>query len=344
MHEAKFWKPEDRAVRCSLCGRKCLIADGRTGFCRVRRNVNSKLYSLNYGKLMAVAVDPIQKKPFFHFAPGSDTFSISTVGCNFQCKFCCNAQLSQLWKDVVGRDWTPEQVVAAAKEAHCEGVCYTYVEPTMFFEFAEDCAKLASKAMLYNCWVTNGYTSPEAIKEISKHLDAAVIDFKASGNPKAYAALSSVPDVQPIYDALLAYKKNKVFIEITNLLIPQHGESMVDLKKLCKWIVDNLGPDVPLHLIRFFPSYKLQLPSPDMKLMENAFEVAKREGLQYVYLGNVHGHKYESTYCPSCGILLIERKGMDVKKVNLTNDLKCPSCGTNIHMAGKKWMPRFKEA
>ena len=331
MKLAEFWKPLDKkSVQCHLCARNCKIDDNKTGFCRVRQNLGGKLYPLNYGKLTAVGVDPIQKKPFFHFAPGSDTFSISTVGCNFLCKFCCNAELSQLWKSVEGEQWTPEKVVREAKVAGCQGVCYTYVEPTMFYEFASDCAKLATKAGLFNCWVTNGYTSSEAIKKISKNLDAAVIDFKSSGNPQAYAELSSVPDVQPIYDALLAYKKNKVFIEVTNLLVPQHGESMVDLKKLCRWMVDNLGPETPFHLIRFFPSYKLQLPSPDIKLLEKAYEIAKKEGLKYVYIGNAAGHKYESTYCPSCNKLLIERHGMMLKKNHLTKQSACPDCGTKV--------------
>ncbi|MEM7820393.1 MAG: AmmeMemoRadiSam system radical SAM enzyme [Candidatus Aenigmatarchaeota archaeon] len=338
MHVAKFWKRSGKVVQCYLCSRKCQITEGKTGFCRVRQNIGGKLFSLNYGRLAAINIDPIQKKPFFHFAPGSNTFSISTVGCNFMCKFCCNAELSQLWKEVEGEEWTPAQVVKSAKEAGCSGLCYTYVEPTMFFEFAADCAALANKAGLYNCWVTNGYTSPEAIKAISRHLDAAVVDFKASGNPKAYAQLSSVTDVQPIYDALLAYKKNKIFIEVTNLLIPQYGESLADMRKLCRWIVDNLGPDTPLHIIRFFPSYKLQLPSPDLKLLESAYEIAYNEGLRFVYLGNIAGHKYESTYCPGCGRLLIERYGIMVKKIDLSKDFRCPACKTKIPIAGTRWI------
>ncbi len=340
MHAAKFWKTEGKFVRCQLCARKCRIPDQGTGFCRVRQNLGGKLFSLNYGKIAAVNIDPIQKKPFFHFAPGSKTFSISTVGCNFQCKFCCNAELSQNWQTIAGREWKPEDIVKAAKKQDCAGVCYTYVEPTMFYEFAFDCAKLASKAGLYNCWVTNGYTSPETIKEISKHLDASVIDFKASGNPEAYKVLSNVPNVQPIYDALLAYKANKVFIEVTNLIVPQHGESMADMKKFCRWIVENLGPDTPLHLIRFFPSYKLQLPSPDVKLLEKAYNIARNEGLRFVYLGNVSDHNYESTYCPDCGRMLIERSGISVLRMDLTKDSKCPGCGAKIPIAGRKWSPK----
>jgi pyruvate formate lyase activating enzyme len=340
MKEAMFYKQIKNAVKCGLCARNCVIPENQLGFCRVRKNVKGKLYSLVYGKLCSVAIDPIEKKPLFQFAPASSSLSISTVGCNFKCKFCCNYNISQEWTDVVGEDYTPEQLIELAKEHGVQGFSYTYVEPTVFYEFAYDTAKIAKENGFYNMFVTNGYTSPEAIKEISKYLDAAVVDFKASANPKFYNQFSSIPKVEPIFDALLAYNKNKVYIEITDLIVPKIGDNLEDLKKLCKWIVDNLGDKTPFHLIQFFPTYKItDLPRTPVKTMEKAYETAKKEGLKYVYLGNVHGHELENTYCHNCGNLVVERTILGVSKFLLKKDLKCPKCGERIPIFGEKWIP-----
>ena len=339
MKEAMFYKQIKNAVKCGLCARNCVIPENQLGFCRVRKNVKGKLYSLVYGKLCSVAIDPIEKKPLFQFAPASSSLSISTVGCNFKCKFCCNYNISQEWTDVVGEDYTPEQLIELAKEHGVQGFSYTYVEPTVFYEFAYDTAKIAKENGFYNMFVTNGYTSPEAIKEISKYLDAAVVDFKASANPKFYNQFSSIPKVEPIFDALLAYNKNKVYIEITDLIVPKIGDNLEDLKKLCKWIVDNLGDKTPFHLIQFFPTYKItDLPRTPVKTMEKAYETAKKEGLKYVYLGNVHGHELENTYCHNCGNLVVERTILGVSKFLLKKDLKCPKCGEKIPIFGEKWI------
>jgi len=340
MKEAMFYKQIKNAVKCGLCARGCTIPENQLGVCRVRKNVKGKLYSLVYGKLCSIAIDPIEKKPLYQFAPGSHTLSISTIGCNFKCKFCCNWQISQE-SDIFGEDYTPEQLIGLAKEQNVQGFSYTYVEPTIFYEFAYDTSKIAKKYGFYNIFVTNGYMTPEAIKEISKYLDAATVDFKGSANPKFYNEFSNIPKVEPIFDALLAYKENKVYIEITDLIVPKIGESMEDVKKLCRWIIDNLGEETPFHLIQFFPTYKLpDLPRTPIETMEKAYEIAKEEGLKYVYLGNIHGHKLENTVCPNCKNPLIERTIMGVTNFLLKKDLKCPKCKEKIPIFGIKWIPK----
>jgi len=327
MKEALFWKPEKTGIRCGLCARRCLISEGGVGFCRVRKNIAGRLVSLVYGKVASLNLDPIQKKPFFHFAPGTDALSFSTVGCNFQCKFCCNFPLSQEWKHVFGEDLSPAQIVALAKK-RAQGLCYTYMEPTMFYEFALDCAKLAKG--MYNCWVTNGYTTPEPIAAFKK-LDAAVVDFKGSGNPEFYRRFAQAPKVEPIFESLKAMKAKGIHIEVTDLIVPKYGDSAEDAKMLAEWIKNNLGPEIPFHVLRFHPDYKLlDLPSTPMTSIEKAVNVAKDVGLRYVNGGNVPGQSTENTYCPSCGDLLIERWGFSVIQWNLTNEVKCPKCGTAI--------------
>jgi len=339
MKEAMFYKQVKNAVKCGLCARGCVIPENQLGVCRVRKNVKGKLYSLVYGKLCSLAIDPIEKKPLYMFASGSRTLSISTIGCNFKCQFCCNWHISQE-SDVLGEDYKPEQLIEIAKKQDVQGLSYTYTEPTVFYEFAYNTAKLAKKHGFYNMFVTNGFTTPEAIKEISKYLNAATVDIKGSANQKFYKEFSQVPKVEPIFDALLAYKENKTYLEITDLIIPKVGDNLEDLEKLCKWIVDNLGEETPFHILQFFPSYKLDLPRTPLEILEKAYKIAKKEGLRYVYLGNVHGHKYENTYCPNCGNLVIERTIMGVTKFLLGKDLKCPSCGSKIPVLGGKWVPK----
>jgi pyruvate formate lyase activating enzyme len=340
MREAMFYEKLKDAVKCGTCARGCTIAENQVGFCRVRKNIKGKLYSLTYGKLCSVGIDPIEKKPLYMFAPGSHSLSISTVGCMFRCKFCCNYEISQEWTDITGEEFTPEDVVDLAFKYGSQGISYTYTEPTVQFEFAYDTSKVASKKGLYNMFVTNGYTRPDAIKEISKYLDAATVDFKGSANPEFYKKFSLVPKVEPIFDALLAYKKNKVYIEVTDLIIPKIGDNLEDVKKLCKWILENLGEETPFHILQFFPTYKLlDLPRTPVEILEKAYEIAKKEGLKYVYLGNV-GHKLENTYCPNCGNLVIERTILGVTRFLLKKDLKCSKCGNKIPILGVKWIPK----
>jgi pyruvate formate lyase activating enzyme len=274
-----------------------------------------------------VNVDPIEKKPLFHFYPGTTALSIATVGCNFRCAFCCNAAISQQYGQISGEAYTPEQVVELALKSGCRSISYTYTEPTVFFEFAYATAKLAHKRGLKNTWVTNGYASEEAVKRISRYLDAATIDLKGSGSPKFYKAHMGVPDVEPIYTCLHRMHKQRVFIEITNLIVPRLGDSVSACRRLAQRITSELGGDVPFHVIQFFPAHRLRdLPATPVKKLERCAEVAKEAGLRYVYVGNVPGHPAESTYCHNCRELLIQREGFIIRRINLIRG-RCPTCG-----------------
>jgi len=336
MKEAMLYEQlADNKVKCNLCARRCTIADGGTGFCRVRKNEGGKLYSLVYAKAISACVDPIGKKPLSHFHPGALVMSIATIGCNFRCKFCDNWIISQE-KDIKGRDFPPKEVVKATRDNGCQGISYTYTEPTIFFEYAYDTARLAKQVGFFNTFVTNGYMTPEAVRTIAPYLDAATVDFKGGGDPKFYKDFSSVPSVEPIYESLKEMKRNGIHIEITNLIVPKIGDSMEQIRQLAAWIRDNLGRDTPFHLLRFHPDYELtNIPSTPVSTMEEAYKTAKEEGLNYVYLGNVPGHPYENTYCPNCNELLIKRFSFEIVKWNLTKDMRCPNCGQSIPIKGK---------
>jgi len=323
-------------VKCNLCARRCLIPEGKVGFCRVRKNNDGKLYSLVYGKACAANVDPIEKKPLFHFHPGSTVFSIATVGCNFRCRFCDNWAISQEEK-IVGSALPPEEVVRLAKKSGSHGISYTYTEPTIFFEYAYDTARLAHEQGLFNTFVTNGYLTCETIVTIAPYLDAATVDFKGGADPTFYRDFSAVPDVKPIFDALTEMKRQKIHVEITNLIIPKIGDSLERIKELSIWIRDNLGSDVPVHFIRFHPDFDiLDLPATPTKTLEQAREIALKEGLNYVYLGNVPGHPGENTYCSNCHETLIERFGFQIARWNLASENVCPRCGQKAAIIGKR--------
>jgi pyruvate formate lyase activating enzyme len=336
LHEAMLYeKQKDNKVKCNLCARRCLINDGATGFCLVRKNEGGTLYSLVYAKAVSAGVDPISKKPLSHFNPGALVMSIATAGCNFRCQFCDNWVISQD-HEVAGRLFPPAEVVKAAEKRNCQGISYTYTEPTIFMEYAYDTAKLARKVGLFNTFVTNGYMTPEAVKTIAPYLDAATVDFKAGGDPAFYKSFSAVPSVEPIYEALKELKLNGVHVEITNLVVPKIGDSMDRIKKMATWIKDYLGRDTPFHLLRFHPDYKMTTGSATpIETLERAYMIAKNAGLNYVYLGNVAGHPAESTYCPNCNELLIKRYSFEITQWNLTKDMRCPVCGREIPIKGK---------
>jgi len=330
-----YEKLEDNKVRCNLCFRRCIIAENSLGFCLVRKNIGGKLYSLVYGKLVAENLDPIEKKPLFHFWPGSTAYSIATVGCNYRCQFCCNWDISQQ-REIVGNDRTPEEVVNAALSYGARAISYTYNEPTINFEFAYETSKIAKKHGIKNTFVTNGSMTPEALELISGYLDAATVDFKGNANKSFYAKRMAVPGVEHVYSFLKELKEKKIHIEITNLVVPREGESVEDFKSLVSWILDNLGPEVPFHVLRFFPNYMMNdFPPTPVQLIEKFVKIARESGLKYVYAGNVPGHEAENTYCPSCGMLLIEREGFFVRRVNLTKDNRCPRCGEKIPIVGE---------
>ncbi len=332
-HEALFYrKIGDDKVHCYLCARHCRIPEGVIGFCGVRRNIGGKLYALNYGRLVAMNVDPIEKKPLMHYKPGSWVMSIATAGCNFACQFCQNYDISQR-KKIMEPYIPPEFVVKETIRLKAHGISYTYNEPTVFVEYALDVMRLAHKNGLFNTWVTNGYMTTEALEVITKDLDAATVDFKGNANKDFYRKYIQVSGPEPIFDALLEMKRRGVFIEITNLVVPtDEGSRLEDVKKLARWIVDNLGPETPFHLLRFHPDYRLlNVPMTPVKLLEKHAEVAKNEGLQYVYIGNVWGHPLECTYCPSCGHKVIDRIGFQVRYIDIKNG-RCPVCGVKINI------------
>ena len=341
MKEALLWeKVEERpgVVKCNLCHRRCIIAPGKYGVCGVRKNIDGKLYTIVYGLLTAVNLDPIEKKPLMHYMPTSQVLSISTVGCNFFCQFCQNWEISQsrLEKGLYGRQFTPEEVVRIALEVGADGVTYTYNEPTIFYEFMKDTAILAKREGLFNTMVTNGYMTPEAVDDLGSYMDAATVDFKGGANKDFYKKYMFVPDPEPIFETLLAMKDKGWWIEITNLVVPEVGDREEDVRRLARWIVENLGDEVPFHLLRFHPDYKLQhLPPTPVETLERLAKVAKGEGLKYVYIGNVWGHPLEHTYCPRCGYPVIERYGFSVTAWRLTDDNRCPRCGYKINVVGK---------
>ncbi|MDI6806687.1 MAG: AmmeMemoRadiSam system radical SAM enzyme [Candidatus Aenigmarchaeota archaeon] len=335
MKKAMLWHGERNGIRCDLCARKCFIPRGKSGFCQVRINKDNTLYTLTYGKLCTLNVDPIEKKPLFHFYPGSRALSIATLGCNFKCSFCCNHEISQAVAEtgeLKGETYSPRQVVALVKKYKCKIISYTYTEPTIFFEFAYATTKEAVKENILNTFVTNGYMSDEAIKKISKHLDAVTVDFKASGSPEFYKKFMGVPTVKPIYRALRQFKKQRVFIEITNLIVPQLGDDIELCGRLAEWVNTELGSEVPFHIIQFHPSFRMMdIPSTPVKTLEMAIREARDAGLRYVYIGNVLGHRDESTYCYNCGELLIERVGYEIRRMNLVGD-RCPNCSFKINL------------
>jgi len=335
-----YTQETEKTVKCNLCARRCTIKDGATGFCLVRKNQNGTLYASNYGKTVSFGIDPIGKKPLSHFNPGASVASIAATGCNFRCQFCDNWTISQE-KNVVETPLPPQEIVKLAKNANCQGISYTYTEPTIFMEYAYDTAKLAHEAGLFNTFVTNGYMTPEAIRLISPYLDAVTVDFKAAGDPGFYRNISSVPDVKPIFEALKEFKLADIHIEITNLIIPKEGDSMSQIAHLAEWINNYLGPNTPFHLLRFHPDYKMTtLPPTSIEDMEHAYLVSQSAGLRFVYLGNMTGHVAENTYCPACREPVIRRDGFEITQWNLTNDMRCNYCENQLPIKGKYYPPQ----
>jgi pyruvate formate lyase activating enzyme len=330
-----YEKLPEKRVHCFLCARHCKVNKDGTGFCLVRKNEEGTLYALNYAEACSACVDPITKKPLAHFQPGALVLSIATAGCNFRCQFCDNWRISQE-REVAGHHFPPEKVVEAARDNGCQGISYTYTEPTIFFEYAYDTAKIAHSVGFFNTFVTNGYMTTEAVRAIAPYLDAVTLDFKGAADPDFYNKFSSVPSVKPIFEALTEIRRNDIHVEITNLIIPKIGESVDRLKELAVWVRDNLGIDTPFHLLRFHPDYRMTgIAATPVTTMEKAYVVAKEVGLNYVYVGNVPGHRFENTYCPLCKELLIKRFGFEIVKWNLTKDMRCPTCSGSIPIRGE---------
>jgi pyruvate formate lyase activating enzyme len=316
-------------VRCELCPRRCRVSPGRRGFCRVRENRDGKYYSLVHGNPCAVHLDPIEKKPFFHVLPATTSFSLATAGCNLTCKFCQNWEISQASpEDLYNYDFPPELVVRRAKEAGARSIAYTYVEPTIFFEYLVDIARLAKAAGLLNVCHSNGFINPDPLRELCGVLGAANCDLKGF-TPEYYREMCG-GELEPVLESLKTLKRQKVHLELTNLVVPTRNDDLGVIREMCQWIGRELGADTPLHFSRFHPLHKLRnlVPTP-VATLEKALEVARAAGLQYVYIGNVPGHPAENTSCPRCRKLLIERRGYTVGAVRL-HDGACAFCGQPI--------------
>ena len=331
-HEAMLYeKLNGQTVRCELCGHKCVIAAGKYGLCRVRENVAGMLLSRSYGALVALNVDPIEKKPLFHVLPGSRSLSIAAAGCNFQCEFCQNWQISQAPRTgriLGGQAVSAEQVVTAALNYDCQSISYTYTEPTVFFELAYDTARLAQPRGLMNCFVSNGFMTPLAIETIRPYLDAINVDLKAFRDETYRRVMKG--RLEPVLTALRALVQAGIWVEVTTLVVPGMNDSPAELQDIAGFIATDLGPHVPWHVSRFHGDYQMtSTPSTPLETIQRAWEIGRQAGLLYVYGGNAPGECSESTYCPQCRRLLIDRMGFQVRNMVLV-DGACPDCGRHI--------------
>lgn len=331
LKEALYYKKlPNKAVQCHICPRNCVIAPGKRGFCGVRENRDGILYALSYGKAVSVHVDPIEKKPLFHFLPSTTAFSVATAGCNLRCKFCQNWEISQAKpEDIEHRYLSPQDLVRMAKEAGSPTIAYTYTEPTIFYEYMLDTARLAKEQGIRNIMHSNGYVNEKPLRQLAKYLDAANIDLKGFSD-EFYAKLAE-GTLQPVLNSLKILKEEGVHVEVTNLILAGFNDDETLIRKMCLWIKDNLGADTPLHFSRAFPMYKLTNLNPTpVEAMERARKIALDCGLKYVYIGNLPGNLAENTYCPECGKLLIERKGYFILQNNIDGG-KCKFCGEKIY-------------
>jgi pyruvate formate lyase activating enzyme len=336
MKEALLYKKlKNKIVECRNCPHYCRISEGKRGLCGVRENIDGKLYALNYGKVCALEIDPIEKKPFFHFLPGSQSLSIATVGCNFSCLSCQNWHISQAPKinpkDIWGEEISPESVVKLALQNKCPSISYTYTEPTIFSEFALDCMKLAKERGLKNNWVSNGYFSKELFKEISPFLDAINVDLK-SFEEEFYIKYCG-GRLQPVLDNLKRIKEKGIWLEVTTLIIPTLNDKIEIFENIARFIKKELGEETPWHVTQFCGaiSWRLQdLPDTPKETLMKAREIGLKEGLRYVYTGNIPGLDGENTYCPKCKKIMIQRVGYFIQRFDKNG--KCSNCGESLNI------------
>ncbi|RKZ29569.1 AmmeMemoRadiSam system radical SAM enzyme [bacterium] len=331
MKPAMWWKPlATGGVQCRLCPFRCVIFEGERGICGVRAVVNDTLRALTFSRAASLNMDPIEKKPLFHYTPGAKALSIATYGCNLSCNFCQNWTLSQARpEDSPSQYLPPEKVVEIALTNGATTIAYTYSEPTIFYEYMFETAVLAHEAGISNLWITCGYINEEPLRELCKYLDAANVDLKSWSNDFYRDYLRATRD--PVLRTLKILEEEGVWVEVTNLLIPEANDDPEDIRALCRWIADSLGTNVPLHFSRFHPNYKLtDRPATPSKTLEMAYDIAKEEGLEYVYVGNVPGDPHEDTYCPVCGKKIIDRTGFWISEYNI-KDGCCGFCGARIN-------------
>jgi len=328
--DARFWNEfEDNRVQCVLCFHNCKIAEGMFGICGVRKNENGKLYSLIYGSCSSMAADPIEKKPLYHFYPGTNAFSIGTVGCNFKCKHCQNSSISMTTPSCSCiKEITPEQTIEIAQKYSCQGIAWTYNEPTIWHEFSFDSAKLAKKAGLYSVYVSNGYINEDPLREISPFLDAMNVDVKAFDD--GFYKKVCKARLEPVLKTCILAKELDIHLEITYLVIPGYNDSADEIRQFCRWIVEKLGRSTPVHFSRFHSDYMMvDIPATSIESLLKIYNIAKESDILYPYLGNVPKGEYENTICPNCGNICIERCGYSVN-INGIEDDKCIQCGTSI--------------
>ncbi|MFO7996295.1 MAG: AmmeMemoRadiSam system radical SAM enzyme [Dehalococcoidia bacterium] len=329
MTPAMFWKElPGNAVQCQLCFRSCTIPEGGRGYCTARINKGGKLYSLVYGAV-TTQIDPVEKEPLFHFLPGTQTLCFGTAGCNFRCTFCHNWHLAARTPEQVGLSYlSPEEAVDTAIESGVTSVSFTYNEPTVFYEWVYDVCKLAQDKGIRTYFHTNAGIQPEPLKELLKHLDAVCVDLK--GFTAKFYEDTSFSELEPVLNTLKTIEESKVWFEIVNLVIPGMNDDPAHIREMCRWIKENLGEEVPVHFTRFHPAYKLtKLPPTPIETLERAREIAFEEGLKYVTIGNVPDREFNSTFCPQCGEILIERVGFSVLENNI-EDGRCLNCNHEI--------------
>lgn len=338
MQEAKFYKKLDEKIaQCRLCSHFCAIKDGQSGNCLARANKSGKLYSLVYGYPVALNIDPVEKKPLFHFMPGTKSYSLGTLGCNFHCKNCQNWDISQEQhikeREKLMEYTPPEKIVEEALGNECQSISYTYNEPTIWTEYALDIMKLAQEKKLKNIWVSNGFMADECLEAITPCLDAINIDIKSFDDE--FYRENCGARVQPILENCKKIKNKNIHLEITTLIIPTLSDSPDMLKKVADFIASELGEDTPWHLSRFSPEISWELhkiPETEAETIYEAYEIGKKAGLKYVYIGNIPGDQKENTYCPACGELAVKRFGYDVER--LDNEGRCKSCDKDLDIIG----------
>ena len=330
VRKARFWKKlEHRQIQCELCPRKCVIDDHERGYCGVRENRGGTYYTLVYARPVTYHLDPIEKKPLFHFYPGSMAFSIATAGCNLNCKFCQNWEISQVTPEQINSFYMPpDKIARAARDYGAKSIAYTYNEPTIFYEYMYDTAEAGHRDGVKSVVITAAYIQKEPIKDLCTVVDAIKVDLKAFSE-KYYKDVVH-GELKPVLEAIETIRNQGRWLEIVYLVVPTLNDGEKEIKELSKWIKNHLGPDVPIHFTRFFPQYLLKnLPPTPVSTLDRCKAIADAEGLHYVYVGNVPGHPAENTYCPHCGKVLVERVGFTVKSMHIT-DGKCPYCGTPI--------------
>ena len=327
--EAMYQAETPRGIRCQICPNECTLKEGELSDCRNRKVFNEKLYTIAYGNPCAIHLDPIEKKPLYHFLPASDVFSIATAGCNLACLNCQNWTISQSSPtETENYDLMPDQVVAQALKYNSASIAYTYSEPITFYEYVYDTGKVAHDAGIKNVLVSNGYIKKEPLINLCSVLDAANIDLK-SMDDAVYLKLNA-GKLEPILISLKTLKDQGVWLEITNLVIPSWTDNLEMIKRMCDWLAENGFESTPLHFSRFQPKYKLQrLPSTPVKILEQARKIALAQGLQFVYIGNVPGHNASDTSCPVCGKLIIERSGYRIGQMHITGG-KCKFCDSAV--------------